>query len=87
MDWTQGMGMAAGVLTSCSMLPQLFKVIRDKQAEEVSVVMIVVLIAGLALWVAYGIARGDWPVILTNSFSVIVNCLLLGFRIRYSGTK
>ncbi|QHJ01381.1 hypothetical protein GT347_02395 [Xylophilus rhododendri] len=81
------MGMAAGVLTSCSMLPQLFKVIRDKQAEEVSVVMIVVLIAGLALWVAYGIARGDWPVILTNSFSVIVNCLLLGFRIRYSGTK
>ncbi len=83
MDITQIIGIGAGILTSCSMLPQLIKIIREKKADEVSLLMILVLLSGLALWTIYGIMKDDWPIIITNSFSIVVNILLLIFRTKY----
>ena len=87
MDIVQWVGIGAGLLTAFSMLPQLIKVIKEKKAEEISITMVIILIAGLSLWVAYGVLKEDWPLIITNSFSVLVNILLLIFRLKYSGTK
>ncbi|MCG2792592.1 MAG: SemiSWEET transporter [Weeksellaceae bacterium] len=71
------LGIIAGVLTSVAMMPQLIKVLREKKAEDVSIVMLLVLIVGLSLWVWYGILRDDLPIILANGFSVLVNLTLL----------
>jgi MtN3 and saliva related transmembrane protein len=87
MSTIQWVGIAAGVLTSISMLPQLTKIIRKKKAEEVSIIMLLVLLSGLALWAVYGFMREDWPIIITNLFSFLLNCLVLFFRVRYSGVK
>ncbi len=87
MDIVQCVGIGAGILTAFSMLPQLIKIIKEKKAEEISIVMVIVLIAGLSLWIAYGVLKEDWPLIITNSFSVLVNILLLIFRFKYSGKK
>ena len=84
MEW---IGIAAGVLTAFSMLPQLIKVIKEKHVEDLSVMMLLVLIAGLVLWVVYGFMRDDAPLIYTNMFSVAVNCALVFFRIKYSRKK
>lgn len=70
-------GILAGLLTSISMLPQLIKVIKEKEIETLSPIMLVVLLAGVSLWVVYGVLRQEWPIILSNSFSVIVNSSLL----------
>jgi len=67
------------------MLPQLIKIIKEKKAEDVSLIMVLVLLAGLSMWIVYGIMKQDWPIIVTNCFSVVVNLLLLFFRIRYAG--
>ncbi|MEJ7913726.1 MAG: SemiSWEET transporter [Chitinophagaceae bacterium] len=83
MDSIQYVGIGAGILTACSMIPQLIKIVKEKKAEEVSILMILVLMAGLSLWVVYGIMKDDWPIIITNCFSVAVNILLLFFRIKY----
>ena len=77
----------AGILTSVSMLPQLIKILKEKDAQNVSIVMIIVLICGLSVWIVYGVMREDWPLIVTNSFSVLVNTLILIFMIKYSGVK
>jgi MtN3 and saliva related transmembrane protein len=87
MNTTQWIGIAAGVLTSVSMLPQLIKIIKEKKAGDVSVVMLVVLISWLALCAIYGFMRKDWPIIVTNLFSFLLNCVVLFFRIRYNGVK
>ena len=87
MNTTQWIGIAAGVLTSISMLPQLIKIIKEKKAEDVSIIMLLVLMSGLALWAVYGFMREDWPIIITNLFSFSLNCVVLFFRIRYSGVK
>ena len=83
MDKTQLIGIVAGVLTSISMLPQLIKIVKEKKAENVSILMLVVLIIGLGLWAVYGVIRKDMPIIITNSFSVLLNITVLVFRIKY----
>lgn len=71
------LGLIAGGITSVAMIPQLIKVITEKNAEDISVAMLLVLITGLSLWVWYGILQNELPIILSNSFSVLVNITLL----------
>ena len=71
------LGLIAGGITSVAMIPQLIKVIKEKNAEDISVVMLLVLITGLSLWIWYGILQNELPIILSNSFSVLVNITLL----------
>ena len=83
MNWTQIIGLAAGILTASSLLPQVIKTLREKKAEDVSLIMLFVLQAGLVLWIVYGIKREDLPIIATNSFSLLVNIVMVILRIKY----
>lgn len=76
-------GIAASILTGISMLPQLIKVIREKKADDISYVMLIVLLAGLGLWSAYGAMKKDWVIVISNSFSFIVNLTLLFLSMHY----
>jgi MtN3 and saliva related transmembrane protein len=71
------LGIIAGILTSISMIPQLIKVIKDKNVDDISLVMLLVLISGLSLWVWYGLIKDELPIILSNAFAVLVNISLL----------
>lgn len=70
-------GIIAGVLTSVAMLPQLIKVLREKNTEDLSLGMLIVLVTGLSLWVWYGILKVEWPIIVSNAFAVLVNISLI----------
>ncbi len=80
MQIEQVVGIAAGVLTSTSMIPQLVKLVKEKKADAISPIMLIVLISGLFLWAYYGILREDWPIIITNVFALIINAALLILR-------
>ena len=71
------LGIVAGVLTSVSMVPQLIKVLKEKNVEDISWVMLLVLISGLSLWVWYGLLKDELPIILSNAFAVVLNVVLL----------
>jgi MtN3 and saliva related transmembrane protein len=83
MNWTQIIGLAAGIMTASSLVPQVIKTIKEKKAEHVSLIMLLILQAGLILWIIYGFKRTDLPIILTNSFSLLVNIVMVGLRIKY----
>lgn len=76
-------GTIAGILTSISMLPQLIKVVREKEVENLSWGMIVVLLSGVLLWVVYGVMKNELPIIVSNAFSVLVNLTLLIYYFKY----
>ncbi|HEV7782433.1 MAG TPA: SemiSWEET transporter [Chitinophagaceae bacterium] len=82
-EYSEYVGIGAGVLTGISMLPQLFKIIKEKKAENISYFMLFLLLAGLGGWVWYGILRNDYPIIITNGFSFLVNLTIIGFSIKY----
>ncbi|MGS0747199.1 SemiSWEET transporter [Halpernia sp. GG3] len=76
------LGLIAGGITSVAMLPQLIKVLKEKDVDDLSLAMICTLVAGLSLWVWYGILKDELPIILSNAFAVLVNiCLLVSYFI------
>jgi len=83
MDMTQVIGIFAGICTSSSMLPQLIKTIKEKKADEISKLMLIALMTGVATWIIYGILRKDLPIIITNAFSLLLNTIMIVLRIKY----
>lgn len=76
-------GICASIFTATSLIPQLVKLLKEKKAENVSLGMLAVLFIGLGFWVYYGVLKADWIIIISNSFSFIVNIFLAGFAIKY----
>lgn len=76
-------GIAAGTLTSMSLLPQLLKIIKEKKGEDVSYIMLGILLLGLGGWVYYGTLKNDLPIIITNSFAILINLLIMLFKKLY----
>jgi MtN3 and saliva related transmembrane protein len=86
-DQTQVIGIVAGICTGISLLPQLIKIIKEKKADDISWGMLIILFCGLGGWIWYGILKKDYPIIVTNSFSLLVNSLIIFFTIKYQDTK
>jgi MtN3 and saliva related transmembrane protein len=76
-------GILASILIAIYLLPQLVKLIREKNAGNISMLMLLILIAGQVLWIWYGILKKDWIIISSNIFSALVNLLIIFFSLRY----
>ena len=81
--WIQVVGLAAGVCTAISLLPQLIKIVREKRAEQLSLFYLFTLLVGLGLWIAYGCLRSDLPIILTNIVSAALNISVIILSVKY----
>jgi MtN3 and saliva related transmembrane protein len=82
-DLTNYIGIGAGIFTGLSLLPQLFKIIKQKKPGDISFYMLFILMAGLAGWIWYGSRKNDLPIIFTNTFSFITNLLIIFFSLHY----
>ena len=76
-------GIVASAGTAISMVPQLTKLIKEKKAENISLYMLFILFLGVGCWIAYGILKKDWIIIISNSFSLIINAILTVLAIKY----
>lgn len=59
-------GFAAGVLTTAAFVPQVAKSWQTRDLSGISLRMYGLFTTGVALWLAYGIALGSWPIIVSN---------------------
>ncbi len=72
-------------LHSCEVpVPQIKKALRTKDTEDVSVRFLLVLVAGLSLWVIYGIGRADIVIVIGNSIGASLNIWMLVLKMKYS---
>ena len=76
-------GVLASACTAISLVPQLIKLLKEKKAENISLGMLGVLFGGVGLWIYYGFLKDDLIIIISNSFSLVVNAALAGFAIKY----
>jgi MtN3 and saliva related transmembrane protein len=83
MEFINILGLVAGVCTSSSVIPQIITTIKKKKAAEVSLAMFIVLMTGNALWIYYGITKGDFAIAATNAFSEMLNVVMLVLKYRY----
>ena len=77
-------GAAAAVCSMSSFVPQVLKILRERDAEAVSAPMYVVTVAGFALWTSYGVMLGQWPLIAANAISLALAASVLALKLRFS---
>jgi MtN3 and saliva related transmembrane protein len=83
LHFVEYLGLIAGLLVTCSLIPQIIRVFRLRSAREISAVFTVLLLLGLVLWLIYGIMLTLAPVIIWNAIGAVLAILLLYAKMRY----
>ncbi|MEO8910599.1 MAG: SemiSWEET transporter [Gemmatimonadaceae bacterium] len=83
MQFTHYLGYFAGTLTVVSFLPQVVRTWQTRETRDLSLWMFGILITASTLWIIYGIAIRDWPVIITNIGMVALNGAIATAKVRY----
>jgi uncharacterized protein with PQ loop repeat len=69
------LGIAAavwGVVMALAPVLQIRRMLGRRSSADVSLGYFGVLLPGFALWVGYGLARGDWPLVIPNTIALTV---------------
>jgi MtN3 and saliva related transmembrane protein len=75
-------GVLAAILTSLSYIPQVRKAWPRGSTKDLSLHMLAVLTGGLLLWIVYGLAKGDWVIVIANCVGAALAGSVLAFKIR-----
>lgn len=76
-------GSIAAVITTLAWLPQIMKILRERQARDISLTTTMALASGVFLWVVYGVAIGSIPVIVSNSVTFLFIALIVCLKLRF----
>ncbi|WP_309606829.1 SemiSWEET transporter [Phenylobacterium sp.] len=85
--FVDAIGVAAAVCSMASFVPQVAKIIRERDASAVSLRMYVVTVIGFSLWAVYGVLVRSWPLIGSNLVSLALAALVLALKVRYRRTS
>jgi len=81
--WLTALGLLAAVLTTAANVPQVIKCWRTREADDISMAMIITLGSGLALWTVYGALRGDLVVVIGNAVAFLIAGALFALKLRF----
>jgi len=76
-------GYCAAALTTLSFLPQAWHTYRTRDVAGISLGMYSAFTLGVALWLAYGLLVGAWPVVLANAVTLGLAAGILWMKLRY----
>jgi len=76
-------GLVGAALTTLCWLPQALKTIRDRDTRAISLPATVVFALGTLLWLVYGVALGDWPLIASSAVTAALMLVILRLKLRY----
>jgi MtN3 and saliva related transmembrane protein len=72
-----------GIAMAVSPVLQIRKIVHHRSSHGVSVGYMTVLFIGFLLWLAYGIALGNWAMIVPNIVAAIVIVATMAATLRY----
>lgn len=74
-------GYLAAALTTSSFVPQALLTLRTRNVSGISLGMYSVFTVGVALWLAYGVALGEWPIVIANALTLALATTILAVKI------
>jgi MtN3 and saliva related transmembrane protein len=83
MDSVTVLGFIAAACTTASFVPQVVHSWRTRDTRGISLGMYAVFTSGIALWLAYGVARGDWPIIAANGITLALCLAVVLLKLRH----
>ena len=76
-------GYIAALFTTFSLLPQIIRIWKLKEARDISIFLPFMSSAGSALWFIYGIMIDEMPVIVANGVSLLFALAVLFVTLKY----
>jgi MtN3 and saliva related transmembrane protein len=83
MDKNTWVGLVASTFTTLAALPQLMKIVKEKKAENISLMWIAILVMGLAGWIYYGFLKKDAIILISNSVALVINSAVAFFTMKF----
>jgi len=77
------LGLVATCFTTSSFVPQVWRTWKSRDVSGISLVSYAVITVGLALWLVYGLLRGDLPLVVANSVMVVLTAGITVMKIVY----
>jgi MtN3 and saliva related transmembrane protein len=75
--WVSIVGFLAATASTISFSPQAWKIIKSRDTEGLSSISYAITATAFALWLAYGVMLGSWPLILSNGICLALSSFIL----------
>jgi MtN3 and saliva related transmembrane protein len=82
-DAINWLGYCAATLTTASFVPQAWLIFRTRNVSGISLAMYSAFTLGIALWLAYGVMLGAWPIIIANIITLVLASCILVMKIKH----
>jgi MtN3 and saliva related transmembrane protein len=76
-------GASGAVLTTVCWVPQAVKIIRDRDTRAISLPGTMLCVIGVLLWLVYGLAIVDGPLIGSSIVTFAMTAIILALKIRH----
>lgn len=76
-------GALAAVLTTLCWVPQALKIIRDRETRAISLTATALSVLGILLWLIYGLAIADAPLIGSSAVTFAITAAILALKVRH----
>lgn len=76
-------GTIAAILTTLSLLPQAYQVIKTKDTSSISLGMYTMFVFGVFLWIIHGWNIQDYNLIGANTITFVFASIILTYKIIY----
>lgn len=76
-------GATGAVLTTICWVPQAIKIIRDRETRAISLPGTTLCVLGVLLWLVYGLAIVDGPLIGSSVVTLAITMVILVLKIRH----
>jgi len=79
-------GIVAGILILSGWVPQIARGYKTKRLNDVSSYLMILIFAGAALWLVYGIALDDVYIMGVNLAAMVLTMIVLSMKLKYEKT-
>ncbi len=76
-------GYLAATLTTAAFLPQVMQVWQSKSTKDLALPTLLSFIAGVSMWLLYGLLLDNAPMIVANAVTLVLNLVILRFKLKY----
>ena len=83
LQWIDFLGLFGAFLSSITFLPQVYKAWKTKSVGDLSIWMILILLANVSTWLIYGIVKNDFAIMIANFIILSLSLLMLFFKFRF----
>ena len=76
-------GTAAALCSITSFIPQIIKIVKDRDASSVALKTYMLTVTCFVLWVIYGVLIAAWPITFANAAALVACSIVLFLKWKF----